>query len=139
MCTILLQSETLPAEKRSCKDSQAAFCRSADGRVAGHIRNFIQIKCKDTCLYTKPCGGQSGFNSCVPCADYRNVIFSCKIFFHKINLFFIKTVVGAVLRDRPKSGAHIGAPLHKINYLPTQNFSNTFSITASLAFSPVSS
>ena len=92
---------------------KVTLCRAADGRVTGHIGNFIKIKRKQTGFCPKAGGGKSRFDSGMACSHYCNIIFSRKIFFH----------------------AHTSVQ----NYLPTQKRENTCSITASEAFSPVSS
>ena len=58
---------------------QMPFAGAADGRVAGHIADGIQIDGKNNGAKTEPCGSQRRFNSGMTGADHGNIKFSCEI------------------------------------------------------------
>ena len=59
--------------------NEVAFRDAADGRVAGHLRDEIDVECKEGSLQSHAGGSHGGLTSGVTSADYDHVEFFGKL------------------------------------------------------------
>lgn len=68
---------------------EMAFCRAADGRIAGHIGDLVERNGKQHRAAAQTGRGKGSLHAGMACADHGDIISSHVIIFHRYHLSFI--------------------------------------------------